>query len=191
MEMAMSYVFSENVTPVVLSPSQFKCYEAILALYRRQQVPSTFVIDELCVAIGHIVGWKQDMVYRLEKKGMLRHLKNEGSAKLMARWIVVFRPYARRIHEPMIPPECIGVQPPLSPTAQFLFDMVTKLVEHHEQVHVSETPRTYSTIINLRVHPDDLKIVIGRLGRNIDAIRRLMSIIDAKNKQRHVIELEE
>ena len=49
------------------------------------------------------------------------------------------------------------------------------LVENPEQVMISELKGQASTIIEISVDPEDRRYVIGRQGRNTDAIRHLVA----------------
>jgi predicted RNA-binding protein YlqC (UPF0109 family) len=57
-----------------------------------------------------------------------------------------------------------------------LVEFIAKsLVDHPEQVRVDEVRRGETTVVELRVAPDDLGRVIGRQGRTARAMRNLIA----------------
>ncbi|MFA6957853.1 MAG: KH domain-containing protein [Thermoanaerobaculia bacterium] len=57
-----------------------------------------------------------------------------------------------------------------------LVEFIAKsLVDHPDQVRVDEVRRGDSTVVELRVAPDDLGRVIGRQGRTARAMRNLIA----------------
>jgi len=69
--------------------------------------------------------------------------------------------------------------------------LVTSIVEHPKEVVVEETEEGGQINLNLKVHPDDMKIVIGKQGRTIRALRELVKIkAIKKNKKVNVNLLE-
>ena len=57
-----------------------------------------------------------------------------------------------------------------------LVEFIAKsLVDHPEQVRVDEVRRGDTTVVELRVAPDDLGRVIGRQGRTARAMRNLIT----------------
>lgn len=73
----------------------------------------------------------------------------------------------------------------------FVEYVVRRLVDDPEQVSVTETERSGSTIYELRVAPDDAAKVIGRRGVTINAIRSLIQAGGAKKGLRCGLELVE
>jgi len=67
--------------------------------------------------------------------------------------------------------------------------IVKKLVDHPENVEVSEISGEQATIIELRVHSDDLGKVIGKEGRTARSIRTLVHAVATKEKKRAVLEI--
>jgi len=53
--------------------------------------------------------------------------------------------------------------------------IITALVEQPDKVRVDEVKGQTSTIIEIEVEPSDRRYVIGKQGRNIGAIRHLVS----------------
>ena len=73
----------------------------------------------------------------------------------------------------------------------FVEYVVKRLVDEPEEVSVTETERSGSTIYELRVASDDAAKVIGRRGVTINAIRSLIQAGGAKKGLRCGLELVE
>lgn len=63
------------------------------------------------------------------------------------------------------------------------------LVDHPEEVTVTEIPGGSSTILELHVSPDDMGRVIGREGKVANAIRALVRVAGARQRQRINVEI--
>ncbi len=63
------------------------------------------------------------------------------------------------------------------------------LVDHPEQVEVSEVAGEQTSVLELKVAKDDLGKVIGKQGRTARAIRTILSAASAKIKKRSVMEI--
>ncbi|MFP4475474.1 MAG: KH domain-containing protein [Desulfatibacillaceae bacterium] len=63
------------------------------------------------------------------------------------------------------------------------------LVDHPEQVEVSEVEGEQTSVIELKVAKEDLGKVIGRQGRTARAMRILLAAASAKVKKRAVLEI--
>lgn len=72
---------------------------------------------------------------------------------------------------------------------QFIEDIVKHLVDHPDQVSVSEVDGEKTTVYELRVGPGDLGKVIGKKGRTAGAIRILISAASAKKGKRAMLEI--
>lgn len=66
-----------------------------------------------------------------------------------------------------------------------------ELVDHPEEVRVNELQGERTTILELRVHPDDLGKVIGKSGRTAKAIRTVVSAAATKAGMRAMVEIME
>ena len=69
--------------------------------------------------------------------------------------------------------------------------IVKALVDDVEAVEVREVPRAGSTMIEIRVAPDDMGKVIGRQGRTVKALRSLAYAVSVKRDHRFVLEIVE
>lgn len=63
------------------------------------------------------------------------------------------------------------------------------LVDHPEQVKVTEVEGNQTSVIELAVAKSDLGKVIGKEGRNARAMRTILSAASAKMKKRAVLEI--
>ncbi len=73
---------------------------------------------------------------------------------------------------------------------QELVEFVAKsLVDHPDKVEVKEIEGEKTTVIELKVAPEDLGKVIGRQGRTARAIRTLLAAVARKMNKRAVLEI--
>ena len=71
-----------------------------------------------------------------------------------------------------------------------LVEMIAKaLVDNPDQVSVTEIDGERTTVLELRVAPQDLGKVIGRQGRTARCIRTLLSAAGMKLEKRFVLEI--
>ena len=62
--------------------------------------------------------------------------------------------------------------------------LVKSIVDSPQDVSVEEKGEVDELILNLKVNPDDIKIVIGKEGKTIRALREIIKIKAIKEKQR-------
>jgi predicted RNA-binding protein YlqC (UPF0109 family) len=67
--------------------------------------------------------------------------------------------------------------------------MAQALVDHPEQVDVSEVAGEQTSVIELRVAKEDLGKVIGKQGRTAKAMRTILSAASTKIRKRTVMEI--
>lgn len=67
--------------------------------------------------------------------------------------------------------------------------VVKALVDHPEAVVVAETDRNGGTVIELKVHADDIGKVIGKMGRNSAAMRALLAVAAGKQGRRVMLDI--
>ena len=77
----------------------------------------------------------------------------------------------------------------MSAMKDLLEEIAKALVDHPEEVRVSEVEGEQTTVLELRVQNDDLGKVIGRQGRTARAIRTLLSAAGMKIHKRFVLEI--
>jgi predicted RNA-binding protein YlqC (UPF0109 family) len=71
-----------------------------------------------------------------------------------------------------------------------LVEMIAKaLVDNPDQVSVTEVDGEQTTVLELRVAPNDLGKVIGKQGRTARCIRTLLGAASMKLKKRFVLEI--
>ncbi len=63
------------------------------------------------------------------------------------------------------------------------------LVDHPEDVQVKSVEGQQVTVLELRVHPEDLGKVIGRQGRTAKAIRTILGASGMKIRKRLTLEI--
>jgi predicted RNA-binding protein YlqC (UPF0109 family) len=63
------------------------------------------------------------------------------------------------------------------------------LVDHPEQVVISEIEGKQITVFEIRAAKIDLGKIIGKKGRNAQAIRTILNAASAKAKKRAIIEI--
>ena len=68
--------------------------------------------------------------------------------------------------------------------------LVTAIVEHPDQVQIKEKEEEEGITLNLKVHADDTKIVIGKEGRTIKALRELLRLKGIQEKKRINLQIE-
>jgi predicted RNA-binding protein YlqC (UPF0109 family) len=71
-----------------------------------------------------------------------------------------------------------------------LVELIAKsLVDNPDKVQVSQLDGEQSSIIELKVAPEDVGKVIGKQGRNVQAIRIVLGAAGMKLKKRFILEL--
>jgi len=71
-----------------------------------------------------------------------------------------------------------------------LIELIAKsLVDNLERVHVFQIDGEQSSIIELKVAPEDVGKVIGKQGRNVQAIRIILGAAGTKLKRRFNLEI--
>ena len=71
-----------------------------------------------------------------------------------------------------------------------LIEYIAKsLVDHPEEVQVSEVEGEQTTVLELKVSKEDLGKVIGKQGRTARALRLILSAASTKFKKRTVLEI--
>jgi len=69
--------------------------------------------------------------------------------------------------------------------------IVRALVDHPDDVRVTEVDGEKTIIFELRCHPEDLGKVIGKSGKTVGAIRALLSTAAARQGRRAMLEVVE
>lgn len=61
--------------------------------------------------------------------------------------------------------------------------LITKIVDNPEEVKVNQTESNGRVIIGVSVNTNDIGKVLGKKGKNIEAMRTILKAISAKNKK--------
>jgi predicted RNA-binding protein YlqC (UPF0109 family) len=69
--------------------------------------------------------------------------------------------------------------------------MAQSLVDNPDDVLVSEIEGNQTTVLELKVAKSDLGKIIGKQGRNAQAMRTILSAVSAKIRKRVVLEIVE
>jgi predicted RNA-binding protein YlqC (UPF0109 family) len=72
---------------------------------------------------------------------------------------------------------------------EFLETLVKNIVDSPEEVEVTEVAGESVTVLNLKVAKKEIGLVIGKKGRNIEAIRILLSAASGKAGKKTVLEI--
>lgn len=67
--------------------------------------------------------------------------------------------------------------------------IATSLVDHPEQVEVTETETEKAIVVELRVAPEDMGKVIGKQGRIAKSIRTVAKAAAAKDDKKVVVDI--
>jgi uncharacterized protein len=101
-----------------------------------------------------------------------------------------------RVAPPHLPSRAAATQGGIADAEELLMEVrvlveeiVKAIVDHPEDVVVSEVEGSHSTVLELKVARDDVGKVIGKKGVHADAIRRLVHAIGGKQKRRYILEI--
>jgi len=67
--------------------------------------------------------------------------------------------------------------------------IVRAIVDNPEQVRITEVEAEYTVVIELKVAESDKGLVIGKQGRNVQAIRTILSAASGKTRKRYMLEI--
>ena len=69
--------------------------------------------------------------------------------------------------------------------------IIRLLVDHPEDVRITEVDGEKTAIFELRCHPEDVGKVIGKNGKTVGAIRLILSTVAARKGRRAMLEVVE
>ena len=72
-----------------------------------------------------------------------------------------------------------------------IIEIVKALVDQPDQVSVTEIKGDNTTVLELKVAKSDMGKVIGKHGRNVQALRTILSAAAGKTRRRYVLEIVE
>jgi uncharacterized protein len=74
---------------------------------------------------------------------------------------------------------------------ELIVRMIKAIVDSPDEVNITETDSDHTVMYNLQVAKSDIGKVIGKKGRNVQAIRIILSAVAAKHKKRVVLDIHE
>ena len=74
---------------------------------------------------------------------------------------------------------------------ELLARIINSMVDNPDEIIITETDSDHTIMFNLKVAKSDIGKVIGKQGRNINAIRMILSAVAAKNKKRVMLDIHE
>ncbi len=72
---------------------------------------------------------------------------------------------------------------------ELVLNIAKALVDHPEEVEVNAVEGEQTTVVELRVDPEDLGKVIGKQGRTARAMRTLLGAAGTKDNKRVLLEI--
>jgi uncharacterized protein len=72
-----------------------------------------------------------------------------------------------------------------------LMRIVKAMVDAPDEINITDTDSEHTVMFNLKVAKSDIGKVIGKKGRNIQAIRLILSAAVAKHKKRVTLDIHE
>ena len=79
----------------------------------------------------------------------------------------------------------------ISADQEFIEYVAKALVNNPDDVKTERTLDEMGVLITLKVHPDDMGYIIGKLGQTAKALRTLLKIVGAKAKARINLKIQE
>ena len=74
---------------------------------------------------------------------------------------------------------------------ELVIEIVKALVDQPDEVTVTEVEGGHTVVLELRVAKSDMGKVIGKRGRNAQAIRTILSAASGKVRKRYILEIVE
>ena len=72
---------------------------------------------------------------------------------------------------------------------ELITEIVQAIVDQPDQVSVAEIVGEHTNVLELKVAKSDMGKVIGKQGRNAQAIRTILSAAAGKTRRRHILEI--
>ena len=73
---------------------------------------------------------------------------------------------------------------------EVLVQIIKQIVDHPDEVKISESTANRNVVLKVKVHDDDIGKLIGKEGRIINALRQLVRVCGRWETQRVLLELE-
>lgn len=80
---------------------------------------------------------------------------------------------------------------PLTKEEEILIAIIESIVTHPDDVHVNRSVDNMGVLLTLRVHKEDMGIVIGRHGSTAEIIKQLLKIVGLRVNSRVAVKIEE
>jgi predicted RNA-binding protein YlqC (UPF0109 family) len=77
----------------------------------------------------------------------------------------------------------------MSKLTEIVEQMAKAIVDHPEKVEVKEIEGEKTTVVELKVAPEDLGKVIGKQGRTARAMRTILAAVSRKANKKAVLEI--
>ncbi|HEY4520672.1 MAG TPA: KH domain-containing protein [Candidatus Paceibacterota bacterium] len=74
---------------------------------------------------------------------------------------------------------------------EFVEYVIKEIVNHPEEVQVTRTVDELGVLLSVKVHKDDMGLLIGRSGSTAKAVRTLVRIVGMRNNARVNLRIEE
>jgi predicted RNA-binding protein YlqC (UPF0109 family) len=74
---------------------------------------------------------------------------------------------------------------------ELVIEIVKALVDQPDEITVTEIGGSHTTVLELRVAKSDMGMVIGKQGRNAQAIRAILTAASGKAGKRYILEIVE
>ena len=78
---------------------------------------------------------------------------------------------------------------PSTPFKELIHAIAVELVDHPEQVQVTEIEGEHNSVLELRVAKDDIGKVIGKEGRTAQSMRTLLTAVSTKLGRRAQLDI--
>lgn len=79
----------------------------------------------------------------------------------------------------------------MTPDQEFVEYIVKMMVDHPDDVKTVRTVDEMGVLLTLKLHPEDMGVIIGRQGATARAVRTLLRVIGAKHGARINFKIEE
>jgi len=68
--------------------------------------------------------------------------------------------------------------------------VIGSLIEHKDQVSITQTQEGHRLVFDVRLHPDDVGLLLGRQGHTVKALRNVMAAAAAREELKVALRVE-
>lgn len=79
----------------------------------------------------------------------------------------------------------------MQPVSEYLSVVVRPLLQHPDHLSVTQTLDELGVLLTIKVHKDDMGVIVGRKGETAKAIRQLVRVVGMQARQRVSIRISE